>query len=130
MTNAYLITTEAVKKIGLIQSNVRDSILTVIIRRSQDFVVRPILGTTLFERLKEGINDDDLNPDEIILPNDHIAPLIAASCDSKSINALTYELRAETAGKAKDEHIEPVSESENVRLFDDINSDVNGYRDI
>ena len=55
MTNAFLISTTAVKELGLIQANVRDSILEVVIRRAQDFIVRPILGTSFFERLKEGI---------------------------------------------------------------------------
>lgn len=127
---AYLIDTASVKELGYIQENVRDSILKVVIRRAQDFVIRPILGTKLFERLKTGIINDDLNANETTLLNDYIAPCIAAACDAKAINALTYELRAETAGKAKDEHIEAVSESENSRLFDDIDGDVLGYREI
>jgi len=130
MTNANLITTTGVKELGLIQANVRDSILEVVIRRAQDFIVRPILGTSFFERLKEGIVAGDLDADETELLNNYIAPLMAAACDGKAINALTLELRAETAGKAKDEHVEPLTASESSRLFNDIDESVNGYRDI
>ena len=55
---------------------------------------------------------------------------MAAACDGKAINALTLELRAETAGKAKDEHVEPLTSSESARLFNDIDESVNGYRNI
>ena len=130
MTNANLITTAGVKELGLIQANVRDSILEVVIRRAQDFMVRPILGTSFFERLKEGIVAGDLNSDEIALLNNYIAPFITACCDGKAINALTLELRAETAGKAKDEHIEPLNAVDSARLFDDIDESINGYKDI
>jgi len=130
MTNANLITTTGVKELGLIQANVRDSILEVVIRRAQDFMVRPILGTSFFERLKEGIVASDLDADETALLNDYIAPFIAACCDAKALNALTVELRAETAGKAKDEHIGPLTSAESARMFDDLSESINGYRDI
>jgi len=130
MTNANLITTTGVKELGYIQANVRDSILEVAIRRVQDFVVRPILGTSFFERLKEGIVNSNLTADETALLNDYIAPLMAAACDGKAINALTLELRTETAGKAKDEHVEPLTKQERNDLFDDINEDVLGYRTV
>ncbi len=128
MAEAYLISTVGVKEFGYLTDNVRDSLLNVIIRRVQDTVIQPIIGTTLFKRLLEGIDNDDLNADETELLNDYIAPCIAAACDRKSINALTYELRSESAAKAQDPHLTPVSETENLKFTDDITKDVYHYR--
>ena len=45
--NAYLITTANVKKIAYIQGNVEDSILSITIKRVQDNIIQPIIGTYL-----------------------------------------------------------------------------------
>lgn len=121
--DAYLISADKLKKIALINGNVEDNIINVIIQRVQRTVLRPILGTALYKRLLEGVKNSDLNAYEKELLDDYIAPLMSVACDRKSINALTYEIRSKTVGKAQDEHIIPVNESENLRLDNDIRQD-------
>jgi hypothetical protein len=122
--DAYLIDTNSLKKIALINENVEDTIVRVIIQRVQRGVLRPILGTSLYKRLLQGVTNNDFNADESELMNDYIVPLLGVACDRKSINATTYDIRSKTTGKAGDEHITPVSESENLRLDNDIRQDL------
>ncbi len=123
MDNQF-ITTEYLKEISLINGNVEDSKLKVVIQRVQRSIVRPLLGYALYERLNQGITDDDLTTDEKLLMDKYIIPVISIGCDRKSINAITYDIRNKTVGKAKDEHIDPVNESENLRLDNDIRQDL------
>lgn len=125
---ANLISADALKNLGLIQDNARDSIIDVVITRVQDVVVQSILGTQLFRRLKQGVIDNDLNANETELLDDYVAPLMVAYCDRKALKALTFELRAESAGKAKDEHLEPLQTSDLKFMWEDINQDAEHYR--
>jgi len=133
--DSYFIDIDDLKDIALINRNVNDEILKVIVQRVQKAVIRPVTGTALYKRLSQGIDDtinagpNPLNNNEKLLLNDYIHPLLAAACDRKAINALTYEIRSKTVGKAQDEHIQAVLESENLRLDNDIRQDVRVARD-
>jgi len=129
MADSLFIGTEDLKDLALIQENVDDKILEVVTLRVQKAVVRPILGTAFYKRLSTGIADDDLTAKEVECLEDYIQPLMACACDRKSVKALTYKIMAKTAGKAQDEHIQAVSESESVRLEDDITEDIDIARD-
>ena len=56
----YFINTADLKELGLINNNVEDSILSPTIIRAQRATIRPVLGTSLYKRIAEGIDDDDL----------------------------------------------------------------------
>ena len=73
---AYMIDTDDLKEIALINKNVEDSIINVVIQRVQKGVVRPVLGTALYDRLLTGIDADDLNSDEIELMENYVIPLL------------------------------------------------------
>lgn len=122
--DAYLIDSDDLKAISLINNNVEDSIIRVTIQRVQKSIVRPILGTLLYKRLIQGIEDNDLNSDEITLLEDYIAPLMAAACDRKAINHTTYQIRNKTTGKGLDQNITAVDQGENLRLDNDIREDI------
>jgi hypothetical protein len=122
-----LISTEKLKKRGYIHGNVEDSILRTLILRVQDTIVEPIIGTPLFKRLIQGIEDNDLNNDEILLMDDYVVPVMVSGCDYRSVNVLTYEIRNKGVGITKDEHFEPTSESGNVRLKDELKMDLQHY---
>ena len=120
----FFIDTYDLKTVGLINYNVEDSILRVIIQRVQRAVVRPIIGCNLYDRLTAGITANDLNADELVLMNKYIIPLMACACDRKAINATTYEIRSKTTGTARDEHMQPVTESENNKFDADLRQDI------
>ena len=126
---AFLIDIATIKKIGFVNKNVDDPIIATTLRRVQDTLILPILGTPFFKRLLEGITEEDLTADEILLLNDYIAPCIIAGVDYRIVNALTYETRSKTVGTARDEHINPVTIQENLMRTDDLKRDYETYRE-
>jgi hypothetical protein len=124
---ASLISTDKLKKRGYIHGNVEDSLLRTLIIRVQDSIVEPIVGTPQFKRLIQGIQDSDLTALEITLMDNYIVPIMVAGCDWRSVNILTYELRNKGAVTASDVNFKPVTESENVRLKDDLKFDLDMY---
>jgi hypothetical protein len=118
------INTSDLKELGLINGNVEDSILRVVIQRVQRSVVRPILGTSMYKRICAGINDNDLNSDEVTLMDDYVIPLMVVASDRKSINATNYQIRNKNVGKGTDPNLQSVTESENLRLDNDIRLDI------
>ena len=126
---AFLIDIATIKKIGFVNKNVDDPIIATTLRRVQDTLILPILGTPFFKRLLQGITDEDLTADEVLLLNDYIAPFIIAGVDYRIVNALTYETRSKTVGTSRDEHINPVTIQENLMRTDDLKRDYETYRD-
>ena len=58
----FLISAYNLKNLGFISQNVDDTLLSTIIIRVQDTMIEPILGTSLFKRLLEGITQNNLTP--------------------------------------------------------------------
>lgn len=125
---AFLIDIATIKEIGFVNKNVENNIITTTLRRVQDTMLLPILGTGFFNRLIQGVTDDNLTSDEEALLNDYIAPFLVAAVDYRVVNPLTYAIHAKTVGTAKDEHITPITESENNLLKDDLSKDMEVYR--
>lgn len=126
--NAYLITTANVKKIAYIQGNVEDSILSITIKRVQDNIIQPIIGTSLYKRLLAGITANDLNSDEQTLLNDYIAPCIASACDYKIIYPLATKTRNKTVGSNQDEIMSTASLEAQTQLRNEYRKDFEPYR--
>ena len=126
--NAFLIDIQTIKKIGFVNSNVENNIISTTLRRVQDTMLRPITGSSLYTRLSQGVDASDLNTNEQILLNDYILPVLVAGVDLRIVNHLTYEIRSKTVGTLRDDDITPITESENNRLSDDLRADFNTYR--
>lgn len=125
---AFLIDTEVIKELGFTNGNVEDNIIATTIRRVQDTMLEPVIGTSFYRRLLQGVEDDDLNADETALMNDYITPLLVAAVDLRIIDHLTYEIRSKTVGTSRDEYMNPVTESENNRLADQLRKDYVVYK--
>jgi len=128
MSTALLINAYDLKQISLIHGNVEDSILTPTIRIVQDTMIEPIIGTSLYTRLLEGIDADDLNADEIILMDTYITPVMAMGCNIETVVHTTYQIRNKTTGITNDEFIRGISESEVSRLQDNFRGKFEHYR--
>lgn len=127
--NAFLIDIYTLKEIGFTNSNVEDNIISTTLRRVQDTMILPILGTEFYKRLLQGVDDDDLTADETTLLNEYIAPCLIAAVDLRIVNHLTYEIRSKTAGTTRDEHMNPVSIPEKNQLTNDLRADYEVYRE-
>ena len=126
---AVLINAYDLKKRGFIHSNVEDSIIEPTIYRVQDTMIEPILGSALYERLIQGIVDDDLTTDERTLIDDYIADCIVAACDWRSVDQTTWEIRNKGTGVTRDEYLSPVNQSDAGRFQNRLIKDFEHYRD-
>lgn len=115
MENA-LISIDKLKKRGFIHYNVEDGLISPIIIAVQDSIVEPLVGTTLFKRLLQGINDSDLKPDEIILMDKYVVPVMVSGCNVHAVNIVSVQVRNKGAGKFKDEKFEAVSHQDKIDL--------------
>tara|TARA_R110000822_G_scaffold26529_3_gene79801 strand:- start:958 stop:1464 length:507 start_codon:yes stop_codon:yes gene_type:complete len=128
--NPYLADIKAIKKVAYTNQNVDDTMISSVLIRVQDILIRPILGTTFYKRLLTGINDADLTADESLLLKDYIFPVIASAVDMRILKPLSLQIRAKTAGTTRDEHITPLSNMERVEFEDQLRSDYEVYRNI
>jgi len=126
----YLADLKALKKIGFTNSNVEDGVLLTTLRRVQDMHLRPILGTSFYKRLLQGVADSDLNADETALLNDYIFPYLVATVDYRIVKPSTFQIRAKTTGTLQDSHINPITTADRLAMEDDLLQDSDGYRDI
>ena len=72
MSKVIFIGSQELKDNGLINGSVDVNKFLPYIEISQDIHIQNILGTDLYNRLKDGIVADDLNADEVILLDDYI----------------------------------------------------------
>lgn len=128
--NPYLCDIRAIKKIAYTNQNVDDTMITSVLIRVQDILIRPILGTTFYKRLLTAINTSDLNADESTLLNDYIFPVISSAVDVRILKPLSLQIRAKTAGTLRDEHIQPLSNTERESFEDLLSQDYEVYRNI
>ena len=73
---ALLVSEQRMKQWTSLDENVRVEEITPFIINAQDIYVQDTLGTKFYNRLKEGVINDDLNADEIELLNDYVAPTL------------------------------------------------------
>lgn len=124
MPFAALINADQLKELGLINSNVEDSILSPIIKRVQKRQVKHLLGSSLYNRIIEGINADDLNADEKFLMDEYVIPLMVVCCDYKAVNATAYQIKNKATGTSSDEAIQVIMKSDKSDFKNDIAGDV------
>lgn len=124
----YLLDADDYKRMSLVNENVEDSIVKVTIQRVQRNILQTVITTPLYNRLLQGVEDNDLNTDEVLLLEDYIQPYLACECDRKMINNVTYQIRNKAVGKGIDPNLNVVSESENLRLDNSIRQDADASK--
>lgn len=133
MRSAF-ISTDYLKKNGFVHGNVEDSVLKPVILRVQDTMVKPILGRSLYDRLKLAVYNTEnslpngLTADETTLLNDYIAPLMLAASEIRTVVHTTIEIRNKATGKTRDEYLNPVDKEESKFVRDVLRQDFEWYR--
>lgn len=125
----HLISTTNLKALSYISSNVDDLLLTTLITRVQDTVLESILGSSLFNRLLEGVDANDLNANETELLNTYITPTLVASVEVRATDMTTLELRQIGVSKVSSEGVQNANESELNRVSNSLKKDYNFYRE-
>jgi hypothetical protein len=76
MNNILLISEKTIKENSLVSNNVDGKYIQNAIRTAQDISLQPIIGQKLFERLCEGVSEDNLTELETDLIKTYIQPVL------------------------------------------------------
>lgn len=93
MNNILLISEKTVKENSLVSNNVDSKYIQNAIRSAQDLSVQPIIGQKLFERLCEGVAEDNLTELETELISTYIQPVLLNAVMSDLILQLSFKFR-------------------------------------
>ena len=124
----FLISTAKIKQKGYVNKNVESDLVTTTLRRVQDTMLVPVLGTTFFKGLLDRQETSTLTVEEQALLDDYIAPFLIAAVDYKIVPHLNTKIRSKTVGKVQDEHISPTDGGETLKLQDDLRKDMIVYK--
>lgn len=70
--NILFINEELIKSRTAVSQGIDGKQLLPVIKLAQDKFIMPALGTSLYNRLQQGVSNNDLNPDEKTLLNDYV----------------------------------------------------------
>ena len=93
MNNILLISEKTIKENSLVSNNVDGKYIQNAIRTAQDISLQPVIGQKLFERLCEGISNDNLTELETELIKTYIQPVLLNAVMSDLILQLSYKFR-------------------------------------
>lgn len=124
----FLIDLQTLKHYSLIDANVNDEVLRVILKRVQDIYIHPVLGTPLYKRFLEGVENDDLTADELKLLNDYILNYLYVVCDIQASTHLNWRIRNKSVGSASDEHVRANNVPDTNNLVDNLRKQASFYK--
>jgi len=93
MNNILLISEKTIKENSLVSNNVDGKYIQNAIRTAQDISLQPIIGQKLFERLCEGVSEDNLTELETELIKTYIQPVLLNAVMSDLVLQLSYKFR-------------------------------------
>ena len=124
MADAAFISTKTLVDNSYINGNVEDSILRVLIDRTQRAAIEPLIGTSLYNRLTEGIIANDLNANEKKLLDQYISHVMYTTCDVRAVVAVTYQTRNKAVNKGTYPTAQPVQLTEVTKVTEEMRTDV------
>jgi hypothetical protein len=131
MSRVNFVDTDYIKEYTTIQDNVDDDILVPFILISQDTHLQRALGTTFYDRLKQGVIDTNsvptgsnpLNANERALILDYVQPMIAQWTFYEALPHINYKFTNKAVSKERSEY------SDSSQL-DEVKYLRNGIRDL
>lgn len=76
MDTVLLVSEQRMKQWTSLDNNIRIDVLTPSILQAQDIYIQDTLGTPFYNRLKEGVINNDLNADESAFLKDYVGPCL------------------------------------------------------
>jgi len=89
--NTLFISVQNIKERSGLHANVDEKLVLPEIKTAQDMYILPALGTALYNRLQDGINNCTLNPDETTLLDNYIADTLVHYVLSELPMGLSYQ---------------------------------------
>jgi len=89
---ALLVSEQRLKQWTNLDANVKTEDITPFIIQAQDLYIQSVIGTTFFNRMKEGIINSDLTVDEKTLLTDYVGPTLMQYALYLMLPGLKYKL--------------------------------------
>ncbi len=112
MRDTLFIKPENIYERSTVHKNIDSKMLVSEIKVCQEQFILPVLGTALYERLQDGIEDSNLTGDETTLLKDYIRDPLVHYTISEVAKALSYQLFNKGVSRKSSENSEPVSPGE------------------
>lgn len=127
MATNYLISTDDLRKKGLIHVNTDTKLLSVAIKRVQDRRIQPALGSPLYRALLTRVENNDWNATYRTLMDDYIVPAMVALVDAKMVTIGSNKITNKGTGRIQDDNLQPNQTSDNSLFQDELESDAEFY---
>ena len=112
MRDTLFISPENIYERSPVHKNIDSKMIVSEIKVCQEQFLLPILGTALYERLQDGIEDNDLTADETTLLRMYIRDALINYSISEMARSLSYQLWNKGVTRKSTENTETVSGSE------------------
>lgn len=112
MRDTLFITPENIYERTSIHSNIDSKMIVPVIKVCQDMYILPLLGTGLYERLQDGVEDSDLTADETELLRSYIRDCLIYYVVSELPDTLSYQFWNKGVLRKTNEGSETASQSE------------------
>lgn len=119
----YLISTEKLKESGLIHKAADTKLLKVCIKRVQDRIIHPALGSPLYRALLTRVENDNWNATYRTLMDDYVIPALVACVDAKYSKVGTAKLTNKGTGMIDDDQFTALQINELNQFRDELDSD-------
>ena len=91
MKNTLFISVSSIKERTGLHANVDDKLVLPEIKTAQDMYIHPLLGSALYERLQDGINNNNLTADEVALLDNFVTDTLIYYVLSELPTGLSYQ---------------------------------------
>lgn len=88
-----LISIKTLKEEYLVDENMDDKYLLSIIKKSQDFIIQPLLGITKLDELLDQVDNNTVTDDNATLIKEYIQPVIAYYVLSEIVFSTAYKMK-------------------------------------
>ena len=92
MAKAYLISISYIKDNSIVNENIDPKLLNYAILESQDISLQEIIGTDLYEQIKDQVINNNLTADNTNLLDNYITPYLLNKVVANSIIPLQYKM--------------------------------------
>jgi hypothetical protein len=91
MKNTLFISANTIKERSSLHTNVDDKLLLPEIKTAQDIYIHPLLGSALYERLQDGVDNANLTADEVALLDNFVTDTLIYYVLSELPTGLSYQ---------------------------------------
>lgn len=105
------------KEMSSIHENVDDTLITPVILDCQDMYIQPIIGTSLYNELKDQITNDTVTVLNTTLLASYVIPCLISYVKYESVTELNFKFTNKNVSKKSSDNSEPLSTDDSIFLM-------------